>query len=299
MRLWIEITVGVCLLAMFIGLALYVNSPGFADFVRRKVVETIEDATGGRVEMASFRWNLSQLSFEAQDVTIHGLEPPGQLPYAHVDRAFIDIHVISFLERRVSLKRVELQHPVIHLIVNADGTTNAPEPKVKPTNTKPAVQELFDLAIGQADLRDGLIVVNDHKMPLDFSASDLAAKMTYDWLAKRYDGNVQVGKMDSKYADYPRRAGKRESRLQPVAQPARGEVAEAGVGEVDAGELRARSTTFRSRRSMPPTAASLDLTQVGAIARDPQLRGGTAQVNGSLSYSEAAGTCHDREPGAA
>ena len=39
---------------------------------------------------------------------------------------------------------------------------------MKPTNTKPAVQELFDLAIGQADLRDGMMVVNDHKMPLDF-----------------------------------------------------------------------------------------------------------------------------------
>ena len=98
------------------------KSPAFADLVRRKVVATIEEATGGRVEMASFRWNLRQLTFEANDLTVHGLEPPDQLPYAHVDRAFIDIHIISFMERRVSLKRVVLEHPVIHLIVNADGT---------------------------------------------------------------------------------------------------------------------------------------------------------------------------------
>ena len=288
MRLWIEITVGVCLLAMVIGLALYVNSPGFADFVRRKVVETIEDATGGRVEMASFRWNLSQLSFEAQDVTIHGLEPPGQLPYAHVDRAFIDIHVISFLERRVSLKRVELQHPVIHLIVNADGTTNAPEPKVKPTNTKPAVQELFDLAIGQADLRDGLIVVNDHKMPLDFSASDLAAKMTYDWLAKRYDGNVQVGKMDLKYADYrdvPASANLDFSLWHNQLDVKSLKL----VSEKSTLEVKGKVNDFQKPEINATYSTSLDLMQVGAIARDPQLRGGTAQINGSLSYSEAAG----------
>lgn len=288
MRLWIQITVAVCLLAIFIGLALYVNSPAFAEFVRGKVIETIEDATGGRVEMASFRWNISQLSCEVNSLTIHGLESPGQLPYAHVDRAFIRIHIISFMERRVSLKTVELQHPVIHLIINADGTTNAPEPKVKPTNTKPAVQELFDLAIGQADLRDGMMVVNDHKMPLDFSASDLAAKMTYDWLAKRYDGNVQVGKMDLKYADYrevPASANLDFSLWHNQLDVKLLKL----VSEKSTLEVKGKVSEFKKPEINATYSTSLDLTQVGAIVRDPQMRGGTAQVSGSLSYSEAAG----------
>src|ERR1700744_2134146 len=119
-RLWIEITIGVCLLAIVLGLVWYVRSPGFADWVRRKVVQTIEEATGGRVEMASFRWNIMHLSFEADDLTVHGLEPVGQLPYAHVDRAVVRLHIISFLEREINLKQVQLQHPVIHIIVNAD-----------------------------------------------------------------------------------------------------------------------------------------------------------------------------------
>lgn len=77
-RLWIGLTIGVVLLAGFVSLAAYLRSASFADFVRRKVIASIEDATGGRVEMAAFRWNLSQWAFEADDLTIHGLEAAGR-----------------------------------------------------------------------------------------------------------------------------------------------------------------------------------------------------------------------------
>ena len=83
-RRWIGVTVGVVLLALFLGVALYLRSASFVDLVRRRLIVALEGATGGRVEMASFRWNLSQLTVEATDLTVHGLEPAGELPYAHV-----------------------------------------------------------------------------------------------------------------------------------------------------------------------------------------------------------------------
>ena len=178
-RLWIGAAVAVLLLATVVGLALYLRSASFGDLVRRNVVAALEDVTGGRVEMASFHWNLSQLAFEARDLTIHGLEPAGQLPYVHVNRAFVRVHLISLLERRFDVQRLELQNPEVHLIVNPDGSTNAPEPKVKRATNKSAVQELFELSIGRADLRDGMLLVNERKLPLDFSANDIVAQMSY------------------------------------------------------------------------------------------------------------------------
>ena len=157
----------------------YLRSPRFEDFVRRKVIATLEDATGGRVELRSFHWNLGKLEFEADDLTVHGREGPDQLPYAHADRAHVRLHIVSFLETRIHLEYVGLERPVVHLIVYPDGTTNAPEPKVKQGNAE-AVQRLFDLAIGRADLRNGMLLLNDREMPLDFSADDVDAAMTYD-----------------------------------------------------------------------------------------------------------------------
>ncbi len=287
-RLWIEATVGVCVLAIFLGLAWFVKSPYFADLVRRKVVETIEDATGGRVEMASFQWNLRRLSFEARDLTVHGLEPPGQLPYAHVDSVLIRLHIISFLERQVSLKSIVLEHPVIHVIVNADGTTNAPEPKVKIESNESATQELFDLAIARADLRDGMLLLNERKLPLDFAANDLAAKMTYDSIAKRYDGSVQVGKMDFKYADFrdvPAAADLQFSLWTNNFQVKALKL----TSEQSTLEISGKLNDFQKPQMEGNYSGSFNLAQVGAVIRDPQLRGGSLGVSGSASYSEAAG----------
>ena len=287
-RLWIEATVGVCVLAIFIGLAWFAKSPYFADLVRRKVVETIEDATGGRVEMASFQWNLRRLSFEAKDLTVHGLEPPDQLPYAHVDSALIRLHIISFLERQVSLKSVVLEHPVIHVIINADGATNAPEPKVKLESNKSAVQELFDLAIARADLRDGMLLLNERKLPLDFAANDLAAKMTYDSIAKRYDGSVQVGKMDLKYAEYRDVPATADLQFSLWANNFQVKALKL-VSEQSTLEVSGKLNDFQKPQIEGNYSASFNLAQVGAVIRDPQLHGGSLGVSGSASYSEASG----------
>ncbi len=143
------------------------------------------------------------------------LEGPDQLPYAHVDRTLVRVHIISFIERQVSLEQVDLQHAVIHVIVRPDGTTNAPEPKIK--SNKSAVQQLFDLAIARADIHDGMLLLNERKLPLDFSANDITAAMTYNHLAQRYDGSVQVGKIDAKYQGLSRCGSAGRSAIQPLA----------------------------------------------------------------------------------
>ena len=288
-RKWLWLTaIGVFLLAVMVGLLWYVRSPAFADFVRSKVVETIEDATGGRVEMASFRWNLRRLAFETDDLTIHGLEPPDQLPYAHVDRALIRLHIISFLERRVSLEQLELQHPVIHVIVNADGSTNAPEPKVRPQGNKSSVQELFDLAIARTDLRDGMLIINDKKFPLDFAANDVLAAMTFERAAQRYDGSLQIGKIDVKYQDFrdvPASADFQFSLWHNVAQLKSLRF----TSEKSTLQASGKLTNFQQPQIQITYSSTLDVVQAGAITRSPQLRAGTLLLDGLVDYSESSG----------
>ena len=287
-RLWIEIAIGVCLLAIVLGLVWYVRSPGFADLVNRKVVQTIEEATGGRVEMASFRWNLTRMEFEANDLTIHGLETQDQLPYAHVDRARIKLHIISFLERQVSLKQVELQHPVIHVIVNRDGSTNAPEPKVKVQSNENVAQQLLDLAIGRADIRDGMLVINDRKLPMDFAANDVVASMTYFTFDKRYDASVKVGKIDVKYGDFRDLPASVDTQFSLWRNSI--EVKSLRLtSQQSTVQANGKVTNFQKPQLEVTYDSTVDLGQLGAVVREAQLRAGTLQLNGTASYSEAAG----------
>ena len=285
-RLWIGAAIAGVLLAMVAGLVWYLRSPQFEDFVRRKLVATLEDATGGRVELAAFHWKLSQLAFQADNLTIHGLEGPEQLPYAHVDRALVRLHIISFIERQISLEQVDLQHPVIHIIVHPDGTTNAPEPKIK--SSKSPVQQLFDLAVARADLRDGMLLLNQRRIPLDFSAHDITAAMTYNHLARRYDGSVQVGRMDVKYQDFrdvPAQAQAQFSLWHDMAEIRNLKLSSEGSSLQASGKI----TDFNHPQVQLTYSSTLSAAQLGSITRVYQLRGGTMLLDGSAAYSETTG----------
>ena len=121
--------VGMVVVAIVIGTAWYLTSPRFQDFVRARLVERLESVTGGRVEMGKVDWNLGKLSLVAHNVTIHGLEGPNEAPYVHADRVAIRLKILSLAGRKIGLRSFEVDRPVIHLMVGADGSTNQPRPK--------------------------------------------------------------------------------------------------------------------------------------------------------------------------
>ena len=287
-RLWIVAAVGVLLLAGAVSLGWYLRSPYFADFVRRKLIVTLEDATGGKVDVASFQWKLSELAFQADDVTVHGLEPRDQLPYVHIDRVQVRLRILSFVGRRVNLDQLDLQHPVIHLIVYPDGSTNAPAAKVEPKTTQEAVQDLFDLAVAQADVHDGMLLLNERQVPLDFTANDVVAAMTYNKLAQRYDGSVQVGKADIKYQEFRDVAAQAQMQFSILHNMA--EVKSLKItSEQSSIEASAKLTDFNHPQLQVTFNSTIDVAQLGAVSRTNQLRGGTLLLDGTGAYSEAAG----------
>ena len=254
--------------------------------MRRKVIATLEDATGGRVDLQNFHWNLSRLEFEAKGLTIHGREGPDQLPYMHADCAHVRLHIVSFLETLVHLRYLELEHPVIHLIVYSDGTTNAPEPKVKHGNAKP-VEQLFNLAIGRAELRDGRLLLNDQELPLDFNADDIGASMTYDHGDQRYDGALQVGKIDAKYKNFRDVAAQLEAEFSLWPDTVQFKSLKL-MSEGSSLEAQGKLSNFNNPRIEFTYNTTLNLAQLGAVTRNYQFRGGTLTAGGSGNFSETS-----------
>lgn len=173
----------------------YLNSSSFEEQVRQRVIAELETATGGRVELPTFTWHLSKLEFVAQDLTIHGTESPGEPPYAHVDYLKIRLKIVSLLSRKIGLSVLEAQHPVLHIAIRKDGTTNQPTPLIRTESEKPKglIANIFDLAIDRVDINNGLLTWNNRKVQLDLHANDLSAHMAYDPTGRRYPGVISVG----------------------------------------------------------------------------------------------------------
>src|SRR6266480_3244449 len=128
-RVWKYVLCSVlaCLMVLA-ALAWYTTTDSFQAAVHRRLVSEIERITGGRVELGALQTNPLHLRAEIRDLTIHGREAPGEVPYAHVGRLLAELKIISLLETEFGFNSVVLEHPVIHIVTYSDGSTNQPQP---------------------------------------------------------------------------------------------------------------------------------------------------------------------------
>ena len=170
------------------GLLFYASTAHFSNVVRMKVIAVLQDATGGRVELRAFHWNLRRLTVEVDDLTIHGLEGPGELPYAHIDRLYARAKILSLLDARLALDYLEVDRPSVHLIVYKDGSTNQPKPKAAGGGGTSATRTIFDLKAARMEIRDGMALLNERSIPFELAANNLGVVITYAPVSDRYLG---------------------------------------------------------------------------------------------------------------
>ena len=102
----------IAMAAIFGALALWANSAQFERMVRHRLETEIENATGGRAEIASFQWKLFSLELEAGGIVIHGDEPANEAPYARIDRLRARVSLLGFWwSPRVHLRELVITRP--------------------------------------------------------------------------------------------------------------------------------------------------------------------------------------------
>ena len=120
---YLMIAAGLGLLAMLAALW-YTTTDSFQAYVRRRMVSEVERITGGRAEIGSFHIVPFHLQVEVRNITVRGKEPPTDAPLVHADSLVAQLKVISFLRTEFGFYSVTLDHPVVHIVVGPDGTTN-------------------------------------------------------------------------------------------------------------------------------------------------------------------------------
>jgi translocation and assembly module TamB len=178
----------ILLIGALIGGFFWASSAGFENLVRERLVARLETATGGRVEIASFRWHLLDLDAEVAGLVIHGREAAAEGPYAQVDHLHVRISVLGFFSPRILLRDLEIIRPAFHLIVYEDGTTNQPHPRTAPNPGKRVLDTFFDLKADHVSVEQGTLHYENRAADfdfqnrlarLDFAASDVSLVLSY------------------------------------------------------------------------------------------------------------------------
>jgi translocation and assembly module TamB len=170
------------------GVYLLMSSEKFEGLVRERLISELEQATGGKVEIASFHWRLLHLEAEASGLVIHGRETPPEAPLGSIDKLRAKVSLLGLWTPSVRLRDLEITRPLIHLIVYPDGSTNIPKTvKPKKSSSRP-IDTLFDLKAGHISLERGMVAFEsraanidfqNRNMPLDLEADDVSVLLRY------------------------------------------------------------------------------------------------------------------------
>jgi len=176
----------VLLVLVISGVYLMMSSARFEGMVRRRLINELQQATGGRAEIASFHWKLLQLEAEADGLVIHGRELQSEVPLGQIDRLRARVNLLGLWSPSVILRELDIAHPVFHLIVYQDGSTNLPRP-ARPANPNPhPIDTLFDLKAGHISLEQGYIEFENRassfdsqnrNAPLNLQANDVSIQL--------------------------------------------------------------------------------------------------------------------------
>jgi translocation and assembly module TamB len=258
---------------------MYISSDGFRERMRQNAVAMLQQSTGGRAELKSLDWSLTHLTVALTDLTIHGRESEKDAPFVHVGNVMAKIKIISLFSRDFSLKQVQIDQPVIHIIVYPDGTTNQPQPKLS-VETGDPVQKMFQLAMEHAEVTKGVILFNEQKIPIELKAEDVIARLSFDASQKSFDGRLATSKIEVKSPTIKTITGSTDASFSLYSDHAQ-------IHSLKLASRRSQLDAVGTISSFQPFKGqfeykgTVDVAEFASTMVVPQLRAGRADVSGS------------------
>lgn len=285
---WIAGSLLLLLVLLTVGLAAYTNTQDFQNRVRGTLINTLEDATGGKVDLAAVHFNLMHLAVEADGLVVHGLEGPGEAPYLSAERILLRITLKDLFAhatdskgamKYITLALLHVDKPEIHLIVNKDGSTNQPVPKTKTASNEPVLDTLLDLQASRVELANGVALLNDKAIPFDLSANDLGVNVRYISKSDHYGIEVGVSDLQTKMQTQP----VAQSRLHLKAEIGRKLIAVESLtfdtGKTSHLDANARVENLDNPIWNVAVKGSVEVPQITVLSGFPGLNAGTVDLD--------------------
>src|SRR6266550_6508889 len=204
--LWIVLVsvMGLMVAGAIVGIFI-AQSQWFRDFVRVKIIRTVEDSTGGKAEMTSFAFDWRRLRADIEQFTLHGTEPAAAKPLLRVSHLTVELRIASLIRtRKVDISSLTVDQPQVNVIVFPDGRTNVPNPQIKRGSDQNGLQTLVDLAVGRFAVNNGTIDFAQQKANFQATGENLQTSLIYETVGQRYRGQIAMSPLHFQSGQNPR-----------------------------------------------------------------------------------------------
>ncbi len=193
--LWGTGALCMAMLAVVLAAILVLQSTWFHEQVRQRIIAEAERATGGSVELRSFRFDWRNLQAEVAGFALRGVEPREHPPLFRADRIVVGLKVVSVFRRDIDLALLTLERPEISIEVDENGKSNFPQPRVVRRPGRGFVETFLWLAIRKLELKDGICHYDSSRIPLDIRAENFKLAGSFDASGPRYFGHLEVERL--------------------------------------------------------------------------------------------------------
>ncbi|MDE3135757.1 MAG: translocation/assembly module TamB domain-containing protein [Acidobacteriota bacterium] len=267
---------------------------GYVDrWARDEVIQQVEKATGGRVDLGSLRIQLSPFLVELDQFTIHGHETSSEPPFVHIDRIKVGVDLRALITGKVILGEVAVERPAVYVHIDKQGHSNVPAPPHR-ASSKPWNERLFSISIDRLHLENGTIIFNDRRFPVTADGGRFTFQMDYSAPRPGHDFyHGQVGWKDMRVAA-------RNWVPFPSTWSAKFTIGRQG-GSLDQFQLELPHTRIEARADWPDWARrqmeahyrlQLNLNDIRTLMRKPHAPLGTIETTGDFRYAPGAWNLH-------
>ena len=182
-------TIGIAAAAVAIAIVagwFVLRSAAFHGFLLRKAQQEASAALGNNVRIGALALHVHGFtpSVDVSNVTIDGAAPFQDVPLLKLPRAHIEITIASLLHRRWFLSDLELDHPDVQILLDAQGRSNLPKGHAGAGGTS-----IWDLGIRHAVISSGHIRFQDKAVPLDADLDGVHFEARYSAAVRQYAGS--------------------------------------------------------------------------------------------------------------
>ena len=284
--------VGIAIL-LVLGIAavfVVVHSDRFRHFLLDEIVRKTEAATGAKLKISSLGIDWRLLQLDLYGVELRGTEKVTEPPLFAANHLRVGLKIISMLDRKINLKEIVLDQPVVHFRVDANGNTNLPRTSRQPSGSvtvASTVSDILELAIRHVQINSGQVFYNDDEVPFSAELRDFRAQISFNLIARDYHGDLayEDGRVTAKD-------------LRPIAHRMKLNftLARSGIVIDPIVVMTAKSSlTAHAKVAIDSEAAisgsyeaAVSATELRQIADNTSIPYGDVALNGNFSYQSSA-----------
>ena len=284
---WVLGGILIFILLIVLGVIILLHSSRFHAYLLNTAKQKLSASLGSQVQVQDFALHWSNISptLDLYGVVVQGAMPPPAPPLLQVNRIVAQVQVTSILHRAWYINDIEVDHPVVQLVVDKNGQNNIPSPQSSGSNSNTNV---FDLGIRHARLTNGEVYLNDRRASLDADLHDLELRSAFNTGQKSYSGTLSYRDGHLKYGTYQPIPHDLHANFTATPEQFTLTNAVLSVGQSQF-VLNATLRDYSNPHLQGEYRATINAGQFRSVLNNPSIPSGTIRTHGTLQYTPVPG----------